>query len=149
MRWPGFSWLLAVGLSACTVSTTPEAGQGALPQRVCELVTARARLALTVEWADTPEAQATGLMWRAPLPPLTGMLFVWPTAANRVFWMKNTPAALDLIFLRSGRVVGLIEYATPLSEAPLTVAAPADMVLEWAAGQTQAHQVRLGDRLRC
>ena len=63
--------------------------------------------------------------------------------------MRETPQSLDLIFLRHGRVVGMIEHAAPLSDAPLSVATPADQVLELAAGSVQRYRVDFSTRLRC
>ena len=72
------------------------------------------------------------------------MLFVWPEAAPRTFWMKNTPIPLDMVFMRDGQVVGVIPWAKPFDESPLGVADPADMVLEVPGGWTQTHGVGTG-----
>ena len=46
--------------------------------------------------ALTPEEQAEGLMHRGKLGRNEGMLFVYPDAARRSFWMLNTMIPLDL-----------------------------------------------------
>jgi uncharacterized membrane protein (UPF0127 family) len=52
-----------------------------------------------LELAADPAATARGLMERTSIPPDGGMLFVFPEASERWFWMKNCVIEIDLIFL--------------------------------------------------
>ena len=58
-----------------------------------------------VEIADTAEKQARGLMFRKSIPDDFGMLFVYDDEDIRGFWMKNTLAHLDLIYLNREKQV--------------------------------------------
>lgn len=102
-------------------------------------------LQVQVEIADTPEERATGLMFRESLPEGTGMLFVFSGETQGSFWMKNTPIPLDMIFAKEGRVVDIIENATPYSEELLTPGASYDMVLEVSGGYAGRNGVQSGD----
>jgi uncharacterized membrane protein (UPF0127 family) len=104
---------------------------------------------VTVELARTPAEIERGLMFRERLAPDAGMLFVFPTEAEHVFWMKNTPIALDMIFADAqGVVIGIVERAEPLTETLRSVGAPSRYVLEVNAGWSAAHGIAAGDRMR-
>ncbi len=140
-----YAVLLGLSLAACE----PQGAEHAhLAQKLATLPAVlrmdTARLPLTLEIADDDHERERGLMFRDALPPGTGMLFVWPEAAPRTFWMKNTPIPLDMVFMRDGQVVGVIPWAKPFDESPLGVADPADMVLEVPGGWTQTHGVGTG-----
>jgi uncharacterized membrane protein (UPF0127 family) len=53
---------------------------------------------VAVEIADDDAERARGLMNRDSLPAGTGMLFVFTTATDLDFWMKNTRIPLDILF---------------------------------------------------
>jgi uncharacterized membrane protein (UPF0127 family) len=77
------------------------------------------------------------------------MLFVIPESAPRVFWMRNTPGSLDLLFLDPGlRLIALIRDAEPLSDRRLRSGAPAQYVLEVPGGFADRHGLRLGAQVR-
>ncbi|MDY6761457.1 MAG: DUF192 domain-containing protein [Candidatus Nanohaloarchaea archaeon] len=72
---------------------------------------------LTVAVADTPEERRTGLMDRVSIP-YDGMLFVFPEAAPRTFWMKDTHIPLDIVFIgQDGKVLN-VAAAAPVQEKP-------------------------------
>lgn len=48
--------------------------------------------------ADT-DSITLGLMYRKTIPPGTGMIFIFPDARERNFWMKNCLTDIDLIYL--------------------------------------------------
>ena len=63
---------------------------------------------IIIELAETPEEQAQGLMYRRSLPDRGGMLFIDAGESMRSFWMKNTPLALDIIFVDAkGEIVNI------------------------------------------
>jgi len=50
-------------------------------------------------------------------------------------WMKNTPTALDMVFIASdGRIVNIARNTTPLSLATIGSDGPVRFVLEVSAG---------------
>jgi uncharacterized membrane protein (UPF0127 family) len=75
------------------------------------------------EVASTTAQQRQGLMCRAVVPGGTGMLFLYEQASNGGFWMFNTYAALDILYIgASGLVVdGVVMRPCPRagpSESP-------------------------------
>lgn len=106
-----------------------------------------------VERAVTAAEQERGLMYRTDLTDTNGMLF-WPYPAGggapRVanFWMKNTPSALDIVFIRAdGTIAHIAENAVPRDETPLSSEEPVAAVLEVKAGRTAALGIAEGDRV--
>lgn len=53
---------------------------------------------IQLEVAQTPEQQEIGLMNRPPLAADRGMLFPFEPPRPVIFWMKNTPSPLDIVF---------------------------------------------------
>jgi len=109
---------------------------------------ARGAVDVTLEVVRTPEALSRGLMYRNSLPDDHGMLFVFPTADDHHFWMKNTLIPLDMLFIGDdGRIVGVHADATPLSTAPISVGAPSRWVLEVPGGYAARRGIATGDRV--
>ena len=105
--------------------------------------------AFAVEIADEPEERARGLMFRDDLPPDSGMLFLWDSAAPRSFWMKNTPLSLDMLFAdETGRICGLVERAEPFTLDPRPSGCAAMAVLEIRGGLAERLGVGVGARMR-
>ena len=99
-----------------------------------------------VEVADTPDARARGLMYRRYLAADAGMLFIFPTPAEQRFWMKNTPLALDMIFIDADRrIVGIVADTHPFTTNPVGTDQPSQYVLEVRAGFCAAHGIAAGD----
>ncbi len=102
-----------------------------------------------VEVATTPAEQARGLMNRASMPPDHGMLFVFPGARPRTFWMKNTLIPLDMLFFDANRrLVAIQRDAQPCTADPCRLYpsdVPARYVLELNAGTAARIGARTGD----
>ena len=93
------------------------------------------KASITVEIADTPDAQMKGLMGRKNLSINKGMLFVFKRLKPRRFWMKNTPISLDIIFAGAdGCIVNIAESTTPMSERGYRSDGPVKYVVEVRAG---------------
>lgn len=104
----------------------------------------------TVEIADTPETWEHGLMERTALDPNAGMLFIFPEAAPRAFWMMNTFIPLDMLFIDANhRVINIQENALPCAAPRRCPAynstAPAKYVLEIPGGRARALGIKAGD----
>ena len=92
-------------------------------------------IALEVEIASTPLQQQYGLMFVTALADNQGMLFVFPKAAMRSFWMKNTLIPLDMLFFdEAGVLVNSIADVPPRTLSARRSIAPARYVLELNGG---------------
>jgi uncharacterized membrane protein (UPF0127 family) len=99
------------------------------------IITQRGRFDVRVEVARTPEQQQRGLMGRVEVPRGTGMLFDYGEPRRVAMWMKNTPASLDMLFIRSdGTVAAIAAHTVPFSETVIPAPEPVLAVLEVAAG---------------
>jgi uncharacterized protein len=110
--------------------------------------TARGTAHFKVEVADSFKEREQGLMCRSGLKDDYGMLFQFPNAADRAFWMKNTISALDIIYISvDGRIVSIQKNAKPLDTTPLPSNGPASGVLEIRAGLSDQLGLKPGDRV--
>ncbi len=134
--------LLFVVFAAC--SATPDAA----PRTVPALPTRSGLVPMEVEGhtvfvalAADEASRGRGLADRTTLAADEGMLFVYPAAGQRSFWMLGCRIALDIAFLDDqGGVLNVVTLPAPapgLSSAQLPLAAslkPARFVLELPAG---------------
>jgi uncharacterized protein len=110
--------------------------------------TAEGPRAFEIEIADTPEARATGLMYRRSLDPEHGMLFDFGSDRPVSMWMRNTYISLDMLFIGSdGEVKNIAKRTTPLSERTLESAVPVRYVLEINGGLSDELGIAPGDRV--
>jgi len=114
----------------------------------------RPSLCIELEVADQPHEQRLGLMQRPALPPLRGMWFPARPSRPMRFWMHNTLAPLDMVFVRDGRVLDIA------SNVPVCRALPcssywadadgngradfADGVIEIGAGEAERLRIHAG-----
>ncbi|MDR2431599.1 MAG: DUF192 domain-containing protein [Candidatus Margulisbacteria bacterium] len=96
---------------------------------------------LILETAVSAAAAAQGLSGRASIPA-DGMLFVFPQAEIRYFWMKEMRFPLDIIWLKDQTIIGITYSASVPPEqerefprAFYSIAEPSDMVIEVEAGR--------------
>ena len=109
----------------------------------------RVLASITIEIADTPQARAVGLMGRKGLDDSMGMLFVHETAGPKSYWMRNTPTALDIIFVSAkGRVIHIAADTQPMSDTIYTSNGPAQYAVEVPAGFCSRHGVVEGTEIR-
>lgn len=113
------------------------------PVRLARMAVGEHRFALEV--ADTPASRQRGLQGRTSLCPNCGMMFVFDAPGIYDFWMKDTPLPLDILWVRDGRVVGIVSATEPLSERTISAPAEADTVIELSAGTAAARGIATGD----
>ena len=105
----------------------------------------------TVEVAKTSAEQERGLMFRATIAKDGGMIFApYPPEGGppreATFWMKNTPSALDLLFIRAdGTIAHIADNAVPYSEAKIPSGEPIAAVLEINGGVAAELGIAEGD----
>lgn len=106
-----------------------------------------------LELAITPDEIRTGLMGRSSLPDDGGMLFLFEDEQMRNFWMGGCQIDLDILFLDAeGAIVSIHSLPAPPMGAPESQvarcysAAPAQFVIELAAGSAERLGLQPGDR---
>lgn len=103
------------------------------------------RATFAVSLAESTYRHRRGLMHCPHLPTGHGMLFVYPEARPRFFWMKDTPLTLAIIFIADdGRIIA-IEKGTPGSLIRIPSPGPVRYVLE--INPSDARGLRRGDQL--
>jgi uncharacterized membrane protein (UPF0127 family) len=95
----------------------------------------------------TPEERAKGLMFDYdPLRPFSCALFVFPTTQILNVWMKNTPCALDVIFIDDNmRVVDMYIGMKPYDETSIRSREPARYFVEVLTGYCNTYKIKIND----
>ncbi|MDV2496151.1 MAG: DUF192 domain-containing protein [bacterium] len=142
-----------LSLAAAAVSALGAEPPGERLLRILDASTGRPKVTLRVEVARTFTEKVRGLQGRDGLEPGRGMLFLYPKAAPRSFWMKGVAFPIDLVFADGeGLITEVLEdlppCAGPVVRCPsYRSGSPARYALELAAGQADAHGLGPGDRL--
>ena len=91
-------------------------------------------------------------MFRETLADDAGMLFLFPDAAPRAFWMRNTRIPLDIVYLDSELAIVGWSLNTPPCRTrrcpSYPSGRPARYVLEVNAGEMERLGASLGDTVR-
>ena len=104
---------------------------------------------IQAEVAADPASRRRGLMHRQSLPSGRGMLFVWPRAAVRAFWMKNTQIPLSVAFLdAAGRILNIHRMVPNNAERRYRSRGQARFALEVPRFWFRRHGIGHGDRVR-
>lgn len=107
------------------------------------------RASITIEIAETRATRAKGLMGREEMDDNVGMLFVYQRAGAKVFWMRNTPLSLDIIFVsEDGAVLNIAGRTLPFSDNKYRSKGPAKYVVEVLSGFCDRYEIREGVRVR-
>lgn len=140
-------WLLAVGLCAAIGQAAAVEVNPPLPTGT--LVIAE-RVAVTVELARSTLEKARGLSGRPALKPGYGMLFVYERPQPIGIWMKDMRFALDILWIRDGRIAHVEKNAPPLgpSGPERVYTATGEAVLEVPAGFADRQRIRVGDPVK-
>lgn len=110
--------------------------------------TAKGKVSIEIEIADTDDKRMRGLMFRKDLPENRGMLFVFAETRPVLMWMKNTPLPLDMVFLgENGHISSIQRNTEPYSEAIISSGEPAAFVIELRAGTAEKIGLSVGDRV--
>ena len=103
--------------------------------------------------ADTPAKKETGLAAFDQISENQGMIFSFDDATVRTFWMKNMKFAIDIIWIRDDKIIGIdenIELETNKPDNQLTrysSVEPSDSVIEVNAGWCQRNNIAVGDKI--
>jgi len=94
--------------------------------------------------AITSEEQEQGLMGVAP--PVPVMSFVYDRPQLNSFWMKGTPAPLDIVFALNGKITG-IRKGEPYSTRTISTYSPSDLVVEFPIDTCKRLGINEGDNI--
>lgn len=145
--------LAASGCTGQAVATPSASAAAPLATAQVSIETPNGPHAFTVEVAASEEAQRKGLMYRRDIPADGGMLFApYPPEGGgpreAFFWMKNTPSALDIIFIRAdGTIARVAANAVPYSEDTIDSGEPVAAVLEIRGGRAAELGIAAGERV--
>jgi len=106
---------------------------------------------VAVEVADTPEKQSRGLGYRDALDWDTGMYFPYPQPMIPSFWMRGMRFAIDIVWIRKGRIIDLhhdVPFEPGGNGPTVRPREAADAVLEVPAGYARASGWRIGERVQ-
>jgi uncharacterized protein len=142
--------LLAATVVACLAGAV--AADAALERGRATIATKDGRrIAVRVEIARTPADRARGLSGRRTLARNAGMLFTYPHAQRRSFWMRGTHIPLDIAFMDArGRILRMLRMK-PCEADPCPLYDPGlafRSALEVNAGAFARWRVRRGDVVR-
>jgi len=141
---------LFVALAACALLAACSRGepQTSLPTAKVVIDTQKGPVVFNVEVAADGASQEKGLMYRTTLATDAGMLFDFHQPNLVVFWMKNTPLSLDMLFIRADATVSTIAANTvPYSEDKIPASEPVRAVLEINGGRAVALGIQPGDKV--
>ena len=103
---------------------------------------------VNIEIADDEAKRTQGLMYRDTMAENEAMLFIFPEADDRSFWMKNTIMPLDIIYANAEkRIITVQKNAVPYSESSIPSNGPAQYVVEVNAGFCDRHNIKAGDHI--
>lgn len=98
--------------------------------------------------ADEGPERNQGLMDVNNLPNDAGMIFIFPDAAERSFYMANTPLPLDIMFVNQDSVIIRIHHnTTPFNSEQLSSDGPAKYVVETNAGYAVSNDIQEGMKI--
>ncbi|MCY0095152.1 DUF192 domain-containing protein [Hoeflea ulvae] len=139
-----FALLFTLMVSAAAVAAT-----NVVDAEPLVIETGEGPVSFSVELALTPQERAVGLMYRESMAADRGMLFRFDQTRAVMMWMKNTPLALDMLFLDElGTITGIAADTVPFSEAIISSPGPVRYVLELNAGTTSNRGISVGDKAR-
>lgn len=92
--------------------------------------------------AISPSEQEKGLMFVDPPTPI--MTFVYNSPSINKFWMKSTPAPLDIVFCCKNKVTQLC-VGEPESTKLIGDDSPSDLVIEFPIGYVNKFNIKIGD----
>jgi len=70
---------------------------------------------IKIEVAKTNEEKSKGLSNRESLGEKNGMVFIFDKGSMPTFWMKDTKIALDLIWIKDNKIIGIDKNVQPES----------------------------------
>ena len=94
--------------------------------------------------AITADEQQRGLMHIQPPTPI--MSFVYASPQINKFWMRSTPAPLDIIFCCDGKVSELC-HGNPYDLSMIGSNKLSDLVIEFPEGSIDQHNIKINNKV--
>ena len=98
--------------------------------------------------AETRDQHRKGLMGCQGLATGSGLLFIYSDARQRIFWMKDTPLPLAIVFISASGRIAAIEAGQPFSTRHIRSPDDIRFVLEISPGEAATLKVGDGITLR-
>ena len=136
---PTIAMLLFVNSAAADICGYPERGTLVVTRDGQEAATFRVGL------AETRDQHRKGLMGCRGLAAGSGLLFIYSDARQRIFWMKDTPLPLAIVFISASGRIAAIEAGEPFSTRHIRSPDDIQYVLEISPGE--ADNLQVGDRI--
>ncbi|MBM4221466.1 MAG: DUF192 domain-containing protein [Gammaproteobacteria bacterium] len=150
-RWPaGVAALLMLVLAGPAAMAAEPAGLlRDFPRGQLVLETRGPRcLLISIYIAASPQQRSQGLMFIESMAEFEGMYFGYEEPVGIAMWMKNTPLALDMLFIRKDRrIASIARNTTPLSTERIESQEAVTGVLELNAGFARRWGVEVGTRV--
>jgi len=102
---------------------------------------------ITAELASTPGERQIGLMMRPQMGSNEGMLFVFESATQQCFWMKNTLIPLAIAFIEDDGTIVNIDTMRPQTLGQHCSAKPVRYALEMNEGWFAKRGIRPGNKV--
>lgn len=145
MKQLGFFRIIAASsLLAASAAIAQEGPQSRLP--TVELTAGM--YVIQAEVAQTHQQHSTGLMHRHSMGVNEGMLFVYPSAEIRCYWMRNTLIPLTIAFLDDDGAIMNLKDMEPHTERSNCSIKPVRYALEMNRGWFDQRGIKPGFRLR-
>lgn len=107
---------------------------------------------IDLESPKTFDQKKIGLMGRTQMGENHGMIFIYPEATLRSFWMKNTLIPLDMIFLNNNKIIKIIPNVPPCHNFPDCPSYGPEkisgQVIELNAGRSKALHLQEGQTIK-
>jgi uncharacterized membrane protein (UPF0127 family) len=136
---------LKMAVVAMVLAGTAAFAQDA-PQQLPAIRLSTGMHVLQVQVAQTPEQQATGLMFRKTVGTNEGMLFIFDERRQQCFWMKNTLLPLSVAFVDDdGNIVNIDDMKPQTLESHCSTR-PVRFVLEMNVGWFDKRGIKAGSK---
>lgn len=139
-----FRMITASSLLAASAAIAQEGPQSRLP--TVELTAGM--YVIQAEVAQTHQQHSIGLMHRQSMGVHEGMLFVYPSAEIRCYWMRNTLIPLTIAFLDDDGTIVNLKDMEPHTERSNCSIKPVRYALEMNRGWFDQRGIKPGFRLR-
>lgn len=144
--WAGLAAILAISLVPSAARPDPDICGYPAHEHVAINRGGHKMAEFSVTLAATITERGRGLMNCPQLEPGTGMLFLYETIGPRVFWMKDTPLELGIIFVAADGKITAIEKGSPGSLTRISSPGPVRYVLE--INYDESHSLQVGDHVQ-